>query len=699
MAARFLRLLLMVCSAAVIALSLPAICAEKADESADHPTISLPENMTGVIAGTAKGVQQELISKATSLFERTPLGWNLETITYIYLWILYLPLRAPDFVRQIMEQSRVLGLAGSLIMLLFLVAVIYSVLGRKRLLASIENALQPLKARIPVAVYPFFLSGIKVLVSALLPLVLLGGFSLVNAMIDYDAAWFQLTGYLLWLWAVGGLLIALLKETLTQGLFKVTLQYGKKIFPLVRLALLYALAGVAVIRGVQIFQIRPDVANLIQFVLSVSIVVVLFLLHLMKKALLSLLPDLPYRTYKAFVRWLDRYYRPLVLLAFLIALLWCVGYRNFGRLVLVKAYATAGAYVLIMMVYHQLWISLQRWHAAKPPTDEAVQFLFNSLQAILTYATVTATLLLLLNLPDFLGPLKRLMSIPLLNIGTSQVTLWTIAQALFVLLAFIYMSRFFQAYFDYKVYPSFGVDPGMGYALNTSLKYCFLIVGILVSLSSVGIDLRFLLVFAGAAGIGIGLGLQHIAANIISGFTIIFGRKIRKGDWIEIEGKLGVVIDISLRATLVRTRDNIEYLVPNANIISNTIINYTLSSPLICVALPVGVSYSSDPKRIEQILLEEAQKEPLVVKSQQPVVRFAEFGESSLNFDLLVWIDVRNTPLRLVRSKLYFAIFDRFKNEGIEIPFPQRDLHIRGASGLALLEGFNPQSADSAAKA
>jgi small-conductance mechanosensitive channel len=684
---RLRALILIAFFAAVIVLPFSGALADEPDEVPQKPTISLPENMKGVFTGAAKGVQDEFITKASSLFQRTPLGWDWETIGYIYLWAVYLPLQLPELIRQIMEQSRILGAAGSIIMLLFLVAVIYSVLGRKRLIARIEIALIPLRERMPATIYPFFLAGIKVLVSALLPLVLFGCFSLVNAMIAYSAAWFRLTGYLLWLWAIGGLLIGLLQQALTRDLFKATAQYGRKIFPLARLALLYILAGFAVIRGVQVFEIRQDVLNLIKFGLSVSVVVVLFLLHQMKKALMSLLPDLPYRTYQAFVAVLDRYYRPMVFLLLLAALLWCVGYRHFGRLVLIKAYGSIFAYVAIMLIYHKLWVSLHHWYEAKPLTDEAVQYLFTSLRSILTYATVTATLIILLNLLGLLHPLKRLMSIPIVNVGTNQITLWIVIQAVFILLAFIYLSRFLQAYFDYKIYPSFGVDSGMGYALNTSLKYCLLILGILVSLTSVGIDLAFLLVFAGAAGIGIGLGMQQIAANIISGFTIIFGRKIRKGDWIEVDGKLGMVTDISLRATLLKTRDNIECLVPNANIISNTIINYTLSSPLICLALPFGVAYDSDPKRVEEILLEEARKEPLVAKEQKPVVRFVEFAESSLNFELWVWIDVRHTPFRLVRSTLYFAIFDRFKKEGIEIPFPQRDLHIRSASGLAALGG------------
>jgi small-conductance mechanosensitive channel len=217
------------------------------------------------------------------------------------------------------------------------------------------------------------------------------------------------------------------------------------------------------------------------------------------------------------------------------------------------------------------------------------------------------------------------------------------------------------------------------FILPWEFKYTFIAIGVLISLKVVGLDLRFLLVFAGAAGIGIGLGLQHIAANIISGFTIIFGGKIRKGDWLEVEKGLGVVTDIYLRATKVRTRDNIEYLIPNSNLISSTIVNYSLSSPMIRIDLPVGVSYRSDPQQVKKILLEVAEKEPMVSKYQKPEVRFSEYGDSSINFNLLIWIDVRVTPRRAVRSALYFTIFEELKKAGIEIPFPQRDIHVRSS--------------------
>ena len=346
-------------------------------------------------------------------------------------------------------------------------------------------------------------------------------------------------------------------------------------------------------------------------------------------------------------------------------------------MVLSKIWFTLIALLAIGVVYHGISERLKRWSMKLQKRDETAQLLARSTKTILVYGAVLFTVIVVLNLLGLLNPMERIMSFPIFQLGTTQVTLWIIIKAIVILLAFVFASRLLQAYFDYKIYPAIGIDPGLGYALNTFFKYLLLAIGFFLSITFVGIDLRFLMVFAGAAGIGIGLGLQSMAANVFSGFTIIFGGKIRKGDWIEVGETMGVVKDIYLRATKVRTRDNIEYLIPNSDLISNTIINYSLSSPMIRIELPVGVSYSANPHDVEKIMVDVAKKEPLVSDYEEPIVRFVEYGDSSINFELLIWIDVRSVPRRKVRSALYFAIFDEFKKNGIEIPFPQRDLHIR----------------------
>lgn len=654
--------------------------AQEQDSNADvrpEPAISVSKDMDDVIIREASRVKGEFKEKAKSLFAREPLDWDWTTIEYLYQWILTVPGMIPEIVQRIHEQSRILGIVGSLLVITFIFVVLYSILIQKRLMQQIENRIAPFQNKMTKRVYPFFISLSRVVLSALIPLFLLAAFSLLDALLGYKATWFQLVRRLIILWAIASLFINLLRETLTRDLFQSTAQYGKNIFQVSRLVMLFVLGAIAVSWGVELFGLREDVLALVQFITAVSIVVVLFLFLLKRKAFMSLFPTLHNRAYQGFVNLLRKFYYPVMLVSLFAGLLWCFGYQNFGQVVLIKIWSSAGAYLLIIMIYQILQSRLNKWSAQIDITDETALFLSRSMKSLLLYATITASVGVILNLLGLLDPLQQLMSFQVLQMGESPVTFWIIIKAVLILLAIIYATRLLQAYLDYRVYPSIGVDQGLGYALNVFFKYVSLAIGVLISLKIVGIDLRFFLVFAGAIGIGVGLGLQNMAANVISGFTIVFGGKIRKGDWIEVSNTLGVVTDIYLRATKIRTRDNIEYLIPNSNLISDIVVNYSLSSSFIRIEVPVGVSYDADPRQVEKIILEAALEEPEVINFQKPAVRLVEYGDNSVNFVLLIWIDVKKSPRRRVRSALYFSIFDKFRKAGIEIPFPQRDIHIR----------------------
>ena len=654
---------------------------DQAGTDAEKPMISISSEMDDVLAKEAAGLKAELRKQAQAFFTRTPLGWDLETIDYLYRWLLSLPLRVPELLQTVVEQSRILGLAGSLVMLTFIVAVLYSLIGQKRVMRRIEDGLHPIQHRIPKGVYPFFIAAVRVLVAAAIPLLLSGAYSLISAAIIYKAVWFTLTGRLLYLWAAGAVAIALLRELLTRDLFAVTAVYGKRVFRTSRIVLLYLLIGIALYWGTTEFRFRKDVLAFLRFAISVSVVCVFLILILQKRALMSFLPELPYRSYRKYVEILQRFFYPLVGLSFVLAMLWCFGFREFGRTLLVKIWSAVGALVLLTVLYHGLRISLQRWSEKIPAADESAEAMARSVKVFLMYATAVTAVAIVLNMLGLVGAIERLLSFPVVVVGGTPLSFLTVIKALLIIFFFIFGARLIQGFLDYKVFPALGVEPGPGFAVNTIIRYSLLVMGALIALDTVGVDLRLILVFAGAIGIGIGLGLQNMAASLISGFTIIFGGKVRKGDWIEVEGNLGEVIDIHVLATRIRTRTNVEYLVPNSSLVSNTIINHSLSSPMIWIELDVGVSYGSDPRQVETILLDVARREPMVSKERDPRVLFTEFADSSLNFKLLVWMDVRLYAERVIQSALYFVIFDEFKKAGIEIPFPQRDLHVRSVDG------------------
>ena len=618
--------------------------------------------------------------QARSLLGRRPLGFDLGTIDRLQDWAVGLPMEIPALVAHVMEQSRLLGFAGSVIMLAFFLAVLYSLFGQKKVLKRLEKAVEPLRPYIPEAFYPYFLSLMRIVVASLMPLVLFGAYSLIRAFISYDAPWFQITGTLLMLWAVGALLINLLREALTRELLPISSSYGRATFRVARIVLLYILASFAVFLGAEAFRIPDDFLAVLGFVLSLSIVLASLLLLMKKKAILGVLPDLPYKGYQVFVRGLTRYYFPAIFLTFLTGILWCLGYRDLCLAIWRMTWAVVGAFLGILVAYHILHGWLRQWAVKRQMTDEAVLALYRALRSLLLYATVITLLVVTLKLLGLSNPIQRILSFPVLKIGGSPLSLWTLLKAATILLAFFFFSRLLRAWLDYKVHPSVGVEEGLAYAINTFLHYTLLTIGFLVSLRAVGLDLRVLMVFAGAVGIGIGLGMQSTAANLIGGLSLVFGRRIRKGDWIQVGDTRGNVQEVGLHATKVRTRDNIEYLIPNADLTGNTIVNYTLSDPTIRVHIPVGVSYSANPKEVESILLKAAAGNEKISKSKHAEVWFSEYGDSSLNFTLLVWIDVRRVMENSVRSELYYTIFEALAEAGIEIPFPQRDLHIR--SGL-----------------
>jgi len=653
----------------------PAV--KQAEKPSDKPAISFASDMEQRMREEAARVGEELHKHAESLFQRTPLGFDLGTIDRLRHWALGLPLQIPSLLKHLREQSRLLGFVGSLIMLAFLAAVIYSLVGQERVLRRLEETVEPLRKRLPEAVYPYFLSGLKVVVASLIPLVLFGSYLLVQAATTYQAPWFLFTGRLLKLWMVGALLIHLLRESLTRDLLPIPARAGTSIFRVARVVVLYILFSLAVLWGAEAFRVPEDFLALLKFLISLSIVVALLFVLLKKKSIVGILPDLPYGSYQVFVRGLDRFYFFAIFLTFLSGLMWCIGFKTLTVTLWTKTWAVAGAFLGIVLAYHLLQGVLQKWVEKRESSDPMARPLYRAMRSLLLYATVICVLTVTLDLLGLLGHIQRALSFPVLHVGQSPLSLWTFIKAALIILGFVYFSRLLRTYLDYKVYPSLGVEEGLAYAINMFLNYLLLAVAFLFAMRAVGLDLRFLMIFAGALGIGIGLGLQSTAANIISGFSLVFGRRIRKGDWIQVDDTVAVVEEVGLRVTKVRTRDNIEYLIPNADITSKTIVNYSLSDPLIRLHVPVGVSYLADPQKVGEILLRVAGGSSLVSKEKPPEVRFTGYGDSSIDFELLVWMDIRKHARDRVRSEIYFALFRALAEAGIEIPYPQRDIHIR----------------------
>jgi small-conductance mechanosensitive channel len=269
---------------------------------------------------------------------------------------------------------------------------------------------------------------------------------------------------------------------------------------------------------------------------------------------------------------------------------------------------------------------------------------------------------------------------PLLNIGTSEFSLWGIILFILAITFLFLITSWLKKMLIEKILSRYQIDIGVRQSIGSIFKYFTVTIGLFVIIQSTGLDLSALGLLFGALGVGIGFGLQNITNNFISGMIILFSRPIKVGDRVEVGNTLGDVMNISSRATTISTNDNITIIVPNSEFISNTVINWSHNDRNIRYRIPVGVAYKEDPAIIKKLLLEVAAEHMGVLKIPPPSVLFDEYGESSLNFYLLVWTtDYINKP-SILKSDLYFAIFEKFKKHDIEIPFPQRDLHLK--SGL-----------------
>jgi small-conductance mechanosensitive channel len=276
---------------------------------------------------------------------------------------------------------------------------------------------------------------------------------------------------------------------------------------------------------------------------------------------------------------------------------------------------------------------------------------------------------------------------PMFTVGHTPVSLWTLLQfVLIVVLAFV-AARFLRRLVRTRLLVHTKMDAGLQYLVSRIFGYIVLVLGLMIGLESIGVNLSSLTVIAGALGVGIGFGLQNIVHNFVSGLILMGERSIQIGDRVDVGGTLGEVTRIGARSTSVRTNDNIIIIVPNSEFVTNRVINWTqLGDQRVRLHLPVGVSYASDPRTVERLLLETAAAHPHVLKDPEPRVVFRGFGDSALNFELRVWTTEMTRRPTVLESDLYFAIWDAFKAAGIEIPFPQRDLHLKEPVKVELTE-------------
>lgn len=284
---------------------------------------------------------------------------------------------------------------------------------------------------------------------------------------------------------------------------------------------------------------------------------------------------------------------------------------------------------------------------------------------------------------ELLAILKEILNYTLFSVNQTPITISSILILILLLTIFIVAGIIIRRMLSRRLFKRFKIDEGTGYTLSRISQYIIISIGVLISFEFVGIDLSSLTVIIGLLSVGIGFGLQNITSNFISGLIILFERPISVGDRVMVSDIEGDIMEINIRSTMVRTVNNISIIVPNSEFVSKDVVNYSHGDPTYRLDVKVGVAYGSDLDNVLKALQEVADNNDKVLKKPAPAVHLTEFGDSSWNMQLRTWIgDVKDYPE--IRNELNQAIVRTFRKYNVEIPFPQRDLHLRSSVEVPL---------------
>jgi small-conductance mechanosensitive channel len=273
------------------------------------------------------------------------------------------------------------------------------------------------------------------------------------------------------------------------------------------------------------------------------------------------------------------------------------------------------------------------------------------------------------------------------SFGAVRISLFTAIQLTLAVAALMLLATWLSRTIEQALSRSTHLSRGAKVGFAKTIKFALYTVAALLSLDAVGIDLGALAVFGGALGVGLGFGLQRIASNFISGFILVFDRSIRPGDVISINEKFGWVQELRARYIVVRDRDGVETLIPNENLITTEVINWSYSDQQVRIKLPVQISYNDDPEQALAILDQAASASTRVLGDPPPAARLMGFGDNGIDLELRVWISDPENGVANVRSDINQAIWRGFNEAGITIPYPQRDLYLKATPESGAVPG------------
>ncbi len=311
------------------------------------------------------------------------------------------------------------------------------------------------------------------------------------------------------------------------------------------------------------------------------------------------------------------------------------------------------------------------------------------------FIATTAWVLAALHIVGVLGPALAFLDGFGFSIGKIHLTVLSLFKAVVVFLALLRLGSWLGDTAEKRLQQVSGLTPSTTVLLSKVVKIALFTVVFLVALNSVGIDFTALAVFSGAVGVGVGFGLQKVVGNFVSGVILLLDKSIKPGDVIQVGDVYGWISHLRGRYVSVVTRDGKEFLIPNEDLITQQVINWSFSNRRIRLKVPIGISYGSDPRKAMDLVVGAARGRERVLKDPGPVCRLVGFGDSSVDLELRFWIEDPQNGTMNVRSNILLEVWDRFEAHGIEIPFPQRDVHLDVANtqGAWRIAGGEPDTA------
>ncbi len=315
---------------------------------------------------------------------------------------------------------------------------------------------------------------------------------------------------------------------------------------------------------------------------------------------------------------------------------------------------------------------------------------FVSQKAWARFVAITIWVIAALNIIELLEPALALLDGIALQIGNVRVTALSVAKGVFYLVVLMWLANLASSVLERRIQQLPSLTPSVQVLFAKLLKIALISIAAIVAINSVGIDLTALAVFGGALGVGIGFGLQKIVANFISGIILLLDKSIKPGDTIGVSGTYGWIQSLGARYVSVITRDGIEHLIPNEELITTRVENWSYSNDLVRQKIPVGISYGSDVRRAIELCIESAKASPRVVGDPNPACLLKGFGDSSVDLEIRYWVIDPQNGLSNLKSEILLSVWDRFHENDIQIPFPQRDLHLKSVAPEVQTTGIQP---------